>query len=710
MGTLARLLHKSAVTSIDAGLCLAGALVADLALAAAPPTDPVTLDRIQVQATRLQDVAAFDAPASLTMIAFANGLDRANASVSEALDRVPGLIARERQNLAQDTQLSIRGFGARSTFGVRGIRLSVDGVPATMPDGQGQVSHVTMMAAERVEVMRGPFSALHGHSSGGVVQVWSAPPDGHRDTRLQGSSGRDATRTLGLRQRGMVGRVGYSLAASTLRTEGWRAHSAARRNSANLLLRIPLAADGQLDLVANLFDAPDADDPLGLTRAQALADPRQVTPQALEYKTRKSVRQQQVGAVYTQARGNHRLRAMTYAGQREVEQFLALPVAAQMNPLNSGGVIDLDNDYAGVDLRWSWQGSLAGRPLETTLGLNADRQRQHRQGFENHAGGVLGVRGQQRRNERNTVENVDQYAQVWWQFHPRWSLLAGLRHSAVRFRSIDGYITANNPDDSGKVAYSRTTPVAGLMLMPADSLRVYLSAGRGFETPTFNELAYRADGAAGLAFDLRPATSHHLELGGKWRTRQGTTLEAALFRAKTDDELAVARNVAGRSSYNNVGRARRQGAELALALPLAGGWDTGLAWTWMHASFRDGFQRGAAQVRAGSRIPGIAQQQWAAHLRWQGSHWSAGAEVKGTSEMIVNDLNDARAPGHALLHLELARNWRLPSGHLRGFVRIDNALNQRHIGSVIVNEGNARYYEPGPDRGIMLGLRWGAER
>jgi len=673
--------------------------------------DAVTLDKVQVQATRLQAVRAFDVPASISVAQLGEGLDRSNASVSEALANIPGLVARERQNLAQDTQVSIRGFGARSTFGVRGLRLYADGVPATMPDGQGQVSHFSMAAAERVEVMRGPFSALYGNSSGGVVQLWSAPPDGRRDARIQATSGRDSTHTLGARVRGALGNVGVSLAASSMETDGWRTRGAAKRHSANLNLRIPLAADARLDVVGNYFYAPDADDPLGLNRAQALADPRAVAPQAIQYNTRKSVRQRQLGAVYTQAFGAHSLRAMAYAGKREVEQFLALPIAAQNNPLNSGGVSHPENDYSGADLRWSWQGELAGRPLEAAFGLNADRLRQHRLGFENHLNGVLGVRGRLRRDERNTVENFDQYAQVWWHFTPRWSLLTGLRHSEVRFRSEDRYITASNPDDSGRVTYSRSTPVAGVTFMPGAHTRVYLSAGRGFETPTFNELAYRADGGAGLAFDLKPATSRNLELGAKWQGAEGQiALEAALFRADTDDELAVARNVAGRSSFHNAGRARRQGAELALSLPLLSEWgfETGLAWTWLDATFRDSFQRGNASVAAGSRIPGVPRQQLAAHFRLRvGAAWTAGLEAQAVSDVIVNDIGDARSPGYALLHLELARDFNLPTGKLHGFVRVDNALNQRYIGSVIVNEGNGRYYEPGPDRGVMVGVRWG---
>lgn len=676
--------------------------------------DAATLDRIVVTSTRLEGVRAFDVPASISIIGLDDGQPTANG-VSDALGGVPGLLARERQNYAQDTQLSIRGFGARSTFGVRGLRLYADGIPATMPDGQGQVSHFSMQAADRIEVMRGPFSALYGNSSGGVVQIWSAEGDEDLDARVQASVASNDTRTLGGRLRGMAGDVGYNIAGSLFETDGYREHSAARRESGNLKLRFPVGASGKIDLVANYFNSSDAQDPLGLTRVQADQDPRQATSVALQYNTRKSARQSQLGAVYEQPFGNgHRLRALAYGGNREIEQFLALPIAAQKNPLNSGGLIDLDSDYGGGDLRWSWRGELASRLFEFSAGLNADRQQQHRLGFENYVGTTLGVRGRLRRDEHNEVGSFDQYAQAWWQLAPRWSLLAGLRRSRVRFESDDDYVIATNPDDSGRVDYSETTPVAGLMFSPAGNLRFYLSAGRGFETPTFNELGYRSDGGAGLAFDLLPATSRNSELGIKWRGATGATLEAALFRADTDDELAVARNVGGRSSYRNVGRARREGLELAAALPFGQSWQADLAYTRLDASFRDSFPICTASgcttpttvVQAGTRIPGTARDQLSGRLQWHGNAWTVAAQAIGVGDVTVNDLGSELAPGYVLLNLEAGRDWRIGNGNLHGFVRIDNVLDRHYIGSVIVNEGNGRYYEPGPGRGLLVGARW----
>ncbi len=698
-------------------LSIAGLLNCPIAVLAqdGAKTEALSLDRVVVNAARLQGVSAFDTPASLDTIDLREESSSAGVNVSERLGGIPGLLARDRQNYAQDTQLSIRGFGARSTFGVRGVRLYADGIPATMPDGQGQLSHFNLAGADRIEIIRGPFSALYGNSSGGVLQQWSADGEDPDQWRVSASAGSHASRALSARWLGAQGPVSYNLAVSRFDTDGYRDHSAARRDSGNAKLSFDLGDERRLDLVINTLDLPDADDPLGLSWAQVQQNPQQATAVATQFDTRKSVRQRQAGLVYQQPLGEAQtLRLMGYGGQREVEQFLALPAVAQANPLNSGGVIDLDNDYGGVDARWTWQGELAARPFEFTLGANADRQRQHRRGFENFVGAALGVKGAPRRDERNRVENFDQFAQAWWKFSDRWALLAGVRHSEVRFRSEDDYVTASNPDDSGRVIYTQTTPVAGVVFSANEDTRLYLSAGRGFETPTFNELGYRADGGAGLALDLAPAISRNLEAGAKWRSARGAMLNLAVFRADTDDELAVASNLGGRSTFRNVGRARRQGVEASLETPLSAQWSLQLSYTRLQAEFRDGFlicnRTGCTvpetPVAAGSRIPGVPRQQAFARLQWQGAAWSAAMEGVGVDDVVVNDIASQSAPGYGLLHLETARRWTFASGSLRGFVRIDNAFDRTYIGSVIVNEGNGRFYEPGPDRSFLIGAQW----
>lgn len=687
--------------------------------AQAAAADTITLDRIQVSASRLVGVTGFDTPASVDTVSLRDDDNGSGVNVSDALRGIPGVTARDRQNYAQDTQLSIRGFGARSAFGVRGVRLFADGVPATMPDGQGQLSHFNVLGGDRIEVMRGPFSALYGNSSGGVVQLWSAEGQ-HRDPwRIRATADSEGTYTLGAQLLGKVGALGYNVAATRLQTDGYRDHSEARRDAFNGRFDLDVGESRSLTLVLNHLALPDAQDPLGLTSVQVQADPRQATSVATQFDTRKSVRQSQGGLIFEQrVRNAQTWRAMAYAGQRAVEQFLAVPVAAQANPLSAGGVIDLDSDYGGADLRWSWRGELGSRPFEFTMGTNLDRQRQQRRGYENFVGNTLGIKGVLRRDERNDVRTFDQFAQAWWQFAPRWSLLAGVRHSDVEFTARDRFITATNPDDSGEVRYGDTTPVAGLMFNANDALRVYASMSRGFETPTFNELGYRADGGAGLAFDLRPAVSRNVELGMKWRSARDARLQAALFRADTDDELAVARNVGGRSSFQNVGSARRQGFEASFDTAIGTDWNLQLAYTFLDATFQSAFLvcTGAGcsvpstPVTAGSRIPGIPRQQFFGRLQWRGGAWSAAAETVGVGDVVVNDIASESASGYFLLNLETARQWNVGTGGLRLFARIDNALDQSYIGSVIVNEGNGRFYEPGPGRSFLLGAEWTWDR
>jgi iron complex outermembrane recepter protein len=678
------------------------------------PPSPV-LETVEVSATRLRGVPDLDVPASVATVQMDPDGNQPQIEITEMLAGIPGVTALDRQNYAQDTQLSIRGFGARATFGVRGLRLFADGIPASMPDGQGQLSHFSVMGADRLQVMRGPFSALYGNSSGGVVQMWSKPGEAGDPTRLRATYGSYDARSLGAQTLGKAGFLDYNVALSRFQTDGYREHSAARRDSANARLGFDVGERRTLSLVVNYLDLPDAQDPLGLTPADWRADPSQATPVAILFNTRKSVDQLQGGMVFEQGIGDAQtLRAMGYYGSRQVEQFLAIPPAAQANPLNSGGVVDLDSDYYGADLRWNWQGSLGALPAEFTVGLNADRQRQLRRGYENFVGTTLGVKGALRRDELNTVGNFDQFAQLWLQLTDRWSLLAGLRHSEVSFDSDDRYITASNPDDSGSTDYSDFSPVAGIMFRPIPSLRTYVSIGRGFETPTFNELSYRADGGAGLAFDLKPSTGQNYELGVKWRAAAGVALDAALFQADTDDELAVVRNTGGRSSFRNVGSARRRGLETSVYWSITPQWGLDLAYTWLDAEFTSDYQVCVVAgctvpnvtVPAGSPIPGVPEHQGQLRLNWTPGAWAAALEAVGSSGLVANDIATVSSPGYLLFNAEAGRNWTFGQSQLRVFARLENLLDKTYVGSVIVNEGNGRFFESGPDLTATLGAQW----
>lgn len=659
------------------------------------------------------DTSAFDTPAALSIVE----LDSANqdspgVALSEFLALVPGVAVRNRGNLAQDEQVSIRGFGARSTFGVRGVRLYADGIPATMPDGSGQISHLDFAAADRIVVLRGPFSALYGNSSGGVIAVHSA--DGEGPAHLQGRAlvGSFDTRAVGANLLGSSGRIGYNIDLGGFQTDGYRAHSAARRDILNAKMTTSTGEQDSLTVVANAVSIPYAQDPLGLSREQFEDDPSQATAAADLFDTRKQVGQQQLGMHWEHETGaNQSLRVMVYGGHREVEQFLAIPVSAQANPLHAGGVIDLDGGYAGTDLRWSWQ----SEAIAFTVGASLDGQDQRRRGYENFSDGQLGIRGDLRREESNRVRNFDQYAQLRWSPTPSWSLEAGLRHSEIDFRARDDYVNAGNPDDSGSRDYSAMTPVLGVLMKPNDDLRYYASWGEGFETPTFAELGYRSDGGAGLNLGLEPARSRNIELGMKQRWNAIIEGGLVVFRSDSEDEIAVATNSGGRSTYRNIGQSRRKGIEAFLQAELADRWSLDFSFTAIDARFRTGFLACSGvpcleptiPVAAGARIPGIPESMLrlaVVHGSDLGWRFEAGLQSMGST--VVNDAGSELAPVYTLLDVGAGYGWRMTSGSLRAFLDIGNLLDTQHVGSVIVNDANGRYYEPGPGRNVMLGLRW----
>lgn len=715
--------HIAPRTSPPQGLRLAGLIGVGLAngLAWGQGAEPVqgdgadgTLAPVVISVTR-SERSSFDLPASVDVV----GQDQIRAgrlqvNLSETLGSVPGLVAQNRQNYAQDVQISSRGYGARASFGVRGLRLYADGIPATQPDGQGQVSHFDLASATRIEVLRGPFSALYGNSSGGVISIFTE--DGGPDTRVDVSSvwGSDGVRRLGLKASGQVGQLSYVLSASQFETNGFRDHSAAERGAFNGKLKYALNDDSRLTLVFNSVRMPDVQDPLGLSRAEFEANPRQATATAYQFNTRKSVQQDQVGLTWDHRfSAQHALQLTAYTGSRATTQFQAIPVATQTPPTHPGGVIDLNRDYVGLDARWTVRGKLAGMPANLVLGMSDERLKEQRRGFQNFVGTTTGVLGALRRNEENRVRSFDQYAQGEWLFAERWTALAGVRHSEVTFDSSDRYLV--NGDDSGGTRYQATNPVLGLTFHLSDSSNLYATVGRGFETPTLNELAYRPSGGSGLNLGLQAATSRQWELGIKSLVAPGWRLNAAYFDAETANEIVVQTNAGGRTTFQNAGRTQRRGLELSLHGALSSSVQLSLTATSLEAVYADGFKTCTAApcstpnvtVNPGNRIPGIPRTSLYAELSWRKPQWSgfeAALEWRHVSRVYVDDRNTDSAPAYSVANLRLA--WAQPMGAwvLKEFLRIDNLTDRRYAGSVIVNEANARFFEPAPGRNWLLGV------
>jgi iron complex outermembrane receptor protein len=669
-------------------------------------------DGVVVTATRV-DQPSLEIPASIDRL-YGEDLreGRPQVNLSESLGRVPGIVVLNRQNYAQDLQISSRGFGARATFGVRGIRMIADGIPASMPDGQGQSATFDLGSASRVEVLRGPFSSMYGNASGGVINVITE--DGPAVPTLEAGlyAGSFDTWRSALKFGGQWGSLNAIGDLSRFSTDGYRDHSATVRDQLNAKGRITLGSATALTLVANSLRQPDTQDPLGLTRAQAQQNPQQVVPQAIQFNTRKTIEHDQAGATLDHALSDAtRLQASAWTGSRFVEQFLAIPLANQLAPSSSGGVVNLDRGFGGAALRVFSDAQLGGKGLRLSAGVEYERMDERRRGYIND----FGVQGALKRDEDNVVSSTGVFAQAEWKFAEHWSAHAGLRSSKVEFTSTDNFITGNplNGDDSGSKDYSATTPVAGIVYRLDAASSLYANFGRGFETPTFVELAYRNPPATGLNFALEPSLSRHFEIGYKVVKPGLARGTVALFDIETSDEIVIDQSSGGRATYKNAGRTQRRGFEFGAESLLPGPFEVRAALTYLNAEFLDSFTTVtgtpavAATVAAGNVLPGVPKTQFYAEAAWRHAPtgFRAAAELLYRDRVAVNDINSEFADAFTVLNLVFGFQQQGAKWRLSEFVRVDNVSGESYIGSVVVNDANGRYYEPAPQRSILLGVQ-----
>lgn len=704
---LAALLRLGVPGALAGFACLAGAQQA------APET--VTLNPVVVTGAPTA-TESFDLPYSVDSVDMrANQAGNLGVNASEALAGVPGLVIQNRQNYAQDLQISVRGFGARAAFGVRGVKLIADGIPATNPDGQGQAATFNLDTAERIEVMRGPFATVYGNHAGGVIQLFSRKGEGEPRVRASALGGSWGTTKFGVGAEGEKDGIGFVLDASRFDTDGYRDHSKTRRDQGFAKLTLNPDEDSTLTLVANGLRQPETQDPLGVTWETYERDPQSLTidpfdtetpkrSYAARYNTRKSIHHVQGGATYERRLGEDRLQLSAYAGRRAVTQYQSFSKGFQSSPRHAGGVVDFDRDFHGMGLRWISQRTLGSGELTLTAGIDYDHSEDDRRGYENFVGSTLGVKGALRRDELDTITSIDPYVQALWKSGPwQWSL--GARHSRVSFKVEDRYIRANNPDDSGSVRFSKTTPALGVSYALSPATNLYASVGAGYETPTLNELSY-ATPTTGFNFGLRPSTSRQAEIGIKTFVSDNARINAALFRIETDDEIVVSASEEGRTSYQNAGRTLRQGIELAAHAELTRTLTARASLTWMQAEYDEAFTSRGTTVAAGNRIPGVPRIAAFAELAWQATPGvTLAGEVLHRGEVEVSDLNNDRAaPAYTLFNLRLSAEQRQGPWTFGQLLRLDNVLDRKYVGSVIVGDSNKRYYEPGPERSVYAGV------
>ncbi len=666
--------------------CYLAVLISMTGAGGAAYGQPGDLEEIVVTTTpinqSLSNVAAAVSVVELEDIQLA----RQQLTLDESLNRVPGMFLQSSTNFSRDLRVSMRGFGARAAFGIRGIKVIVDGIPETLPDGQGSVDAIDLGSTGRIEVLRGPSSSMYGNASGGVISVVSeAPPEEH-STTFRASAGEFGFRKLQAKLGGTAGAVGYMVSISESEIDGYRNHSEAENSQLSARLNFDLRGDQTLTTVFNYTDQPVSNDPGGINAVQAAADPRSARDVNVSLDAGETLEQTRLGAVYSIPFGNgHELRARAHYVQRDFTNKL---------PIVSGGQVSFDREFLGGALSYTHSGTLGGRSNELIIGMDFNSQDDDRLRYDN----IDGIRGALTFNQNEQVEARGIYLQDVLALSDVVDLSLGIRFDDVEYDVTDRFL-ADGFDDSGTLDFSETSPMIGINVALTDTLNVYANYSTAFETPTTTELA-NPDDSGGFNQALSAQDADNFEVGIRGSIGSHSLFEVALFDMEVDDELLPnGENAAGRDIFTNAGSSSRTGIEFSLMSEPTERLRTTLSYTWSDFEF-DEF--GAF---SGNDIPGIADTILFAEVTY--SHprgWFASLDARRIGEQYANNANSVRVDSYTVANLRLGAEFERGSTRFAPFVGINNLTDESWFADIRINAFGGRYFEPAPDRNIYAGI------
>lgn len=679
--------------------------------AAVLPAHAQTLDDVVVSASRSEQ-KSFDAPGSIQSVN-RDVIESAGPqiNISEALAGVPGINVANRNNYSQDLQISIRGFGSRAPFGVRGVRLLIDGIPQTLPDGQGQSSQFALTSADRIEVLKGPISLLYGNAAGGVVQVFTRSAGDKPEFSALGYVGSDDLYRSSLQYSEKKGPYGLVVDYAYMSSDGFRDYSKARRDHFNGKLE-HVTEHGKTTFIANILKN-DSEEPGSLTKSEYNTNPYQAVSANVTGQYGKTFTQGTIGIVSTtKLPSESELGYRAYFGTRDLDNPLAPNSSAT-------GFSVIERSFYGVGASITQQLRAGIVPVNVIFGIDADFVDDHRTAYKNNAGAQQDPLG---RDEKNLARNLDTYLQSNWFFNERYTGLAGLRLAKVQLEVKDSFTTDPDGNGSGKKDYSGVLPVIGLTRHLSETLNAYLQYGRGFETPTLNEVLYTPNGTNtptnSFYSGIAAAKSQQIEIGMKWRPGSATKFDASVFQTKTKDDIVPYFLSTSQSAWQNADTLR-QGVELFAQSILSKNWVFSAAYTYIDATYEESISTVRSNtlttVNAGNQMPGIPKVKGFVDLRWRSkglatrsvSEYSElGAQIVYSGRMQANSANTEQADSYEILNLQASKHYVFGAHRISVFGRLDNVTDEKYVGSVVADQAFLRFYEPGAPRNWLLGLKY----
>ncbi|MEM7206879.1 MAG: TonB-dependent receptor [Pseudomonadota bacterium] len=647
------------------------------------------LDPVTVTATRVEKNVE-DIPAAISIVD-QEQIQRGNEQLGldESLLTVPGLFMLNRYNFAQDLRVSMRGFGARSSFGIRGIKIIIDGIPETLPDGQGSVDSIDIGSIRQINVIRGPVSSLYGNASGGAILIESEKGGDDPSASGRVSFGEYGFHSKQLKIGGESDKLNYLVNYSDTSTDGYREHSEFQNTQINARIETSLNSHSTLLATLHNTDQPIAKDPGSLTAESARSDPQKAREQNVDFDAGEALEQTRTGLLYTiSLRDDIDLEGRVYSTQRKFSNKL---------PFESGGAVNLDRKFYGGGIKFTLRGEPTGRQNRLLAGVDYDYQDDDRRRYDN----LSGTLGAQTFDQNEQVTSIGAYLQNEIQLTDRVGLTLGARYDDIGFDVDDNFPDDGN--DSGSVSLDQTSSMAGVSFSLGDSTRLYSTISTAFETPTTTEFANPSGG--GFNQSLKPQDSINYEIGLKHAT-DTHRFNVALFHIDVDNELVPFELLSqpGRIFYENAGSSVRNGIEISYLQKFASVFELTSAYTYSDFAF-DRFTNDDGDVFDKNSIPGIPRQLLHLDLSWTNHDgFYATIDWTYTGELYADNANTVRVGRSRVSNLRFGYDERLDDMDLAFFVGVNNVFDEEYNNNIRINAFGNRFFEPAPTRNVYAGI------
>lgn len=651
------------------------------------------LTAISVTATRLenQDLKTSLAITSIGKFNLQKGQQQ--LSIHNALSQVPGVFALNADNFAQDLRVAIRGFGARAAFGIRGIKILVDGLPESTPDGQGQVDNLDLGILEKMEVIRGPSAGLYGNAAGGVLSFKTEDAPKHPFIEVRAAAGSYQFQQYQLKTGFQKVRLSGLFHGSITSTDGYRAQSGMKNTLLNGKIGFQFNESSAIKILANYANSPQADDPGGLNIDAVNEDRQQARDRNVLFQGGETVEQGRLGLIYDKKWSNqHAIQAKAYSSFRDFANKL---------PFEGGGIVELQRIFSGINLNYLFNYKFNNQAqYRLNLGIDFESQQDHRERFNN----LEGKKGELAFAQDETFLSTGLFLLQELKFSNGLKINVGTRFDALRLKADDGFLS--NGDDSGEIDLESFNPMFGLLYPILDGLNVYGNVATSFETPALSELSSNPNNTGGFNPDLAPQKAHNYEMGFKGIVQSKLRYELAIFHINLQDEIVPFELEAspGRTFYRNAGNSQRSGLELALNYQLKPGLSAAITYTYSDFKYKDYEVEGEKLDE--NLLPGIPKHAGffsVQYLSKMGFYTNFQTRFVGT--LFTDDTNTTEDSSYAVSNLRLGYQKQFSKWQIEPFGGINNLFNTKYHGNIRINAFGRRYFEPAAELNFYVGVK-----